>query len=273
MLHTTHRTWWKTLIALALTAVMLFPIYWMVNVSLTRRESIRRGDLLPFDFTLGHYATVLSEQLPYLGTSLVVGLGTVALTLVVAMPAAYAIAKLALPWGNTLSFVLIVAQMVPAVVMSLGFYSIYSRLGMLNTIPGLIIADSTIAIPFAVMLFTAFMRGIPRELIQAAQLDGASTWRTFRSVVIPVSRNSMVTASLFAFLWAWSDFIFASTLNREGGELRPITMGIYNYIGAQNQEWGPMMATAVVASIPTALLLIAAQRYVAAGVTAGAVKD
>jgi multiple sugar transport system permease protein len=117
------------------------------------------------------------------------------------------------------------------------------------------------------------MTGIPRELMQAAQLDGASAWRTFRSVVLPMSRNSMITAALFAFLWAWSDFLFASTLDREGGSLRPITMGIYNYIGAQNQEWGPMMATAVVASIPAAALLVVAQKYIAAGVTAGAVKD
>jgi multiple sugar transport system permease protein len=157
--------------------------------------------------------------------------------------------------------------------MALGFYSVYSRLGILNTVPGLILADSTIAVPFAVLLFATFMSGIPRELLQAAQIDGASHWRSFWSVVLPVSRNAAVTVSLFAFLWAWSDFLFASTLNREGGKLRPITMGIYDFIGAQNQEWGPMMATAVVASVPTAILLIVAQRYVAAGVTAGAVKD
>jgi multiple sugar transport system permease protein len=123
------------------------------------------------------------------------------------------------------------------------------------------------------MLFSAFMAGIPRDLLHAAAIDGASHWKTFTQVVLPISRNSAVTVSLFAFLWAWSDFIFASTLNREGGALRPITMGLYDYIGSQNQEWGPLMATAVVASIPTAILLVVAQRYVAAGVTAGAVKD
>jgi multiple sugar transport system permease protein len=123
------------------------------------------------------------------------------------------------------------------------------------------------------MLLTAFMSGIPRELLEAAQIDGASNWRIFASVVLPISRNALITASLFAFLWSWSDFLFASTLNREGGLLRPITMGIYDYIGAQNQEWGPMMATAVVASIPATILLVVAQKYVAAGVTAGAVKD
>lgn len=267
------RSWWKTALALVLTGIMLFPIYWMLNVSFTRRESIRLGQLFPLDFTTEHYQVVFSEQLPYLMTSLVVGLGTVALTLLVAAPASYGLAKLPVPGGKVLSFVLIVAQMIPAVVMSLGFYAIYTRIGMLNTIPGLVLADSTIAVPFAVMLFTAFMRGIPNELIEAAELDGASYWRTFHAVVLPLSRNAAITVALFAFLWAWSDFLFASTLDREGGDLRPITMGIYSYIGAQNQEWGPMMATAVVASIPTALLLILAQKYVAAGVTAGAVKD
>ena len=91
-------------------------------------------------------------------------------------------------------------------------------------------------------------------------------------MVLPVSRNAIVTVSLFAFLWAWSDFIFASTLDG-GGDHRPITLGIYQYIGNNNQQWNAIMATAVVASIPATVLLIIAQRYVAAGVTAGAVKD
>jgi multiple sugar transport system permease protein len=267
------RRWWKTAIGVVLTAIMLFPVYWMVNVSLTARGSIRDADLYPKDFTLDHYRVVLHDQLPYLGTSLVVGVGTVVVTLLISAPAAFALSKLFVPGRRTLNFLLIVAQMIPAVVMALGFYTIYSNLGILDTLPGLILADSTIAVPFGVMLFAAFMTGIPRELLQAAQIDGASSWRTFRSVILPISRNAAVTVGLFAFLWAWSDFLFASTLNRDGGRLRPITMGIYDYIGSQNQEWGPMMATAVMASIPAAILLVVAQKYVAAGVTAGAVKD
>src|SRR5690606_6279170 len=160
----------------------------------------RRGDPVPFDFTLEHYAVVLRDQLPYLATSLVIGLGTVILTLAIAAPGAFAIARLRLPGGRVLSFALIVAQMVPAVVMSLGLYSIERQLGLRNTVPGLILADSTIVVPFAVMLLSAFMSGIPREMLQAVELDGASSWRTFRSVVLPVSRNALITASLFAFL-------------------------------------------------------------------------
>jgi multiple sugar transport system permease protein len=268
-----RRTWWKTAIGVVLTAVMLFPLYWMINVSFTRREAIRDADLFPMAFTLENYRVVLAAQLPYLGTSLLIGFGTVIVTLAISSPAAYALSKLFVPGRRVLNFLLIVAQMIPAVVIALGFYTIYSNLGFLNTIPGLILADSTIAVPFGVMLFAAFMSGIPNELIEAAQVDGASHWRTFRSVVMPVARNSAVTVGLFAFLWAWSDFLFASTLNRDGGKLRPITMGLYDYIGSQNQEWGPLMATAVIASIPTAILLVVAQRYVAAGITAGAVKD
>jgi len=268
-----RRAWWKTALGLLFTALMLFPVYWMVNVSLTPRAAIRDGGLVPSHPTLDHYAVVLQHQLPYLGTSVIIGLGAVLLTLTIAAPSGYALSRLVVPGRRVLSFALIVAQMVPAIVMSLGFYQIYSRLDILDTVPGLILADSTIAVPFGVMLFTAFMAGIPHELLQAAQIDGASRWRTFRSIVMPMSRNSAVTVGLFAFLWAWSDFLFASTLNRGGGHWRPITMGIYDYIGSQNQEWGPMMATAVLASVPTAILLVVAQRYIAAGVTAGAVKD
>ena len=269
----TSRAWWKTPVAVALTAIMLFPVYWMINVSLTRRESIRKSQLLPFDFTVDHYRVVLNDQLPFLATSLVVGIGTVILTIAIAAPAGYALAKLRVPGGRSLGFALIVAQMVPAVVMALGFYSLYNEIGLLDTVHGLILADSTIAVPFAVLLLTAFIRGIPEEILEAAKVDGASPWRSFRSIVLPLSRNSCITAGLFAFLWSWSDFLFASTLDREGGSKRPITLGIYNYIGAQNQEWGPMMATAVVASVPTAFLVVLAQKYIAAGITAGAVKD
>ncbi|MCI9858684.1 carbohydrate ABC transporter permease [Microbacterium proteolyticum] len=269
-----RRPWWITLVGVILTAVMLFPVYWMVNVSLTPQSDMRKSppDLFPLTPTFEGYQKVLSDQLPFLGTSFVIGIGTVVLTLALSAPAAFALAKLRPRGGNALSFVLLIAQMIPGIIMAMGFYAIYLNLGILNTIPGLILADSTIAVPFGVLIFTAFMRGIPDELLAAARIDGAGTWRTFRSIVLPVSRNSMVTVALFAFLWSWSDFIFASTLN-SGGKLQPITIGIYRYIGNNNQEWNAIMATAVVASIPAAVLLILAQRYVAAGVTAGAVKD
>jgi multiple sugar transport system permease protein len=264
----------KTAIGILLTAVMLFPVYWMINVSFTPDQDMLKSppSLFPVSATLVGYRQVIAQQFPYLGTSLLVGLGTVALTLALTAPAGYALAKLRPRGGGAVTFALLVAQMIPGVIMAMGFYAIYLSVGATNTVWGLIVADSTIAVPFGVMIFTAFMSGIPGEVLQAARVDGAGQWRTFRSVVLPLSRNAIVTVSLFAFLWAWSDFIFASTVD-SGGGLQPITLGIYHYIGNNDQQWNAIMATAVVASVPAAVLLVIAQKYVSAGVTAGAVKD
>jgi multiple sugar transport system permease protein len=269
-----RRSWWITAVGVLFTAAMLFPVYWMINVSLTQTSNMRKSppNLIPVDATLQGYSAVIHQQLPYLGTSLLVALGTVVVTLALAAPAGYSLAKLRPKGGGALNFVLLIAQMIPAIVMAMGFYTIYIKLGILDSVWGLIIADSTIAVPFGVLIFTAFMSRIPDELLQAARIDGAGTMRTFLSVVMPVSRNAVITVSLFGFLWAWSDFLFANTLDNGGG-LQPITLGIYAYIGNNNQQWNAIMATAVVASVPAAVLLVLAQRYVAAGVTAGAVKD
>lgn len=265
---------WKTALGIVFTAVMLFPVYWMLNASFTRDQDLRKTppSFLPLHGTLDGYRAVLHEQLPYLGTSLTVGLATVALTLLVAAPAGYSLAKLRPRGSGTLTFALLVAQMIPGIIMAMGFYAILLTSHLINTLPGLVIADSTIAVPFGVLVFTAFMTAIPDELMQAATTDGAGALRTFTAIVLPLSRNAIVTVSLFTFLWAWSDFIFASTLDSGGGH-QPITLGIYHYIGNNNQQWNAIMATAVVASIPATALLIIAQRYVAAGITTGAIKD
>lgn len=264
----------KTLLGLTLTAIMLFPVYWMLNASLTPDQDLRKTPptLLPLHPTLEGYRAVIDQQLPYLGTSLTLALATVALTLTVAAPAGYALAKLRPRGAGTLTFLLLAAQMIPGIIMAMGFYAILLTTHAINTLPGLVLADSTLAVPFAVLVFTAFMHTIPEELMQAARTDGAGTLRTFTAIVLPLSRNALVTVSLFTFLWAWSDFIFASTLD-SGGTRQPITLGIYHYIGNNNQQWNAIMATAAVASLPATALLILAQRYVAAGITTGAVKD
>jgi multiple sugar transport system permease protein len=266
--------WWRTGTGLVLTALMLFPVYWMINVSFTRDQDMRKSppDWFPLHGTLEGYRAVVDQQLPYLGTSLVVGLGTVLLTLAIAAPAGYSLARLHPVGGGVVGFLLLVAQMIPGIIMAMGFYAIYLSFGMLNSTGGLVLADTTNAVPFGVIVFQAFMSGIPNEIIQAARVDGAGPVRTFWSVVLPVSRNAAITVALFAFLWSWSDFVFASTLDG-GGDHRPITLGIYQYIGNNNQQWNAIMATAVVASIPATVLLIIAQRSIAAGVTTGAVKD
>ena len=264
----------QTAIGVLLTAIMLFPVYWMINESFTSDQNMRKSppNLIPVGGTLEGYRAVVDQQAPYLGTSLGVGLATVLVTLVVAAPAGYALAKLRPRGAGAVTFALLVSQMIPSIIMAMGFYAILLQIGWINTLPGLVLADSTISVPFAVLIFRAFMSGIPDELMQAALTDGAGRLRTFWSIVMPVSRNAVVTVSLFAFLWSWSDFVFASTLDAEGNQ-QPITLGIYHYIGNNDQQWNAIMATAVAASIPATVLLVIAQRYVAAGITAGSVKD
>jgi multiple sugar transport system permease protein len=269
-----RRSTGKTVVGVVLAALMLFPVYWMINVSLTPTRLMRKTppSWFPIHPTFHGYHTVLNDQLPYLATSLGIGVGTVALTLLISAPAAFSMAQLRPRGHSAINFVLLIAQMIPSITMALGFYSIFLNTHLVNHWWGLILADSTIAVPFGVLILTAFMSAVPADLMQAAKIDGAGSVRSFWSIVLPVSRNGVVTVSLFSFLWAWSDFVFANTLDA-GGNHRPITLGIYKYIGNNNQEWNSIMATAVVASIPAAVLLVLAHRYVAAGLTAGAVKD
>jgi multiple sugar transport system permease protein len=113
--------------------------------------------------------------------------------------------------------------------------------------------------------------GLPNELMHSARVDGASEWQTFRLIVIPLARSAIITVAVFAFLAGWGDFIFAlTTLN--GASFEPITLGIYSFLGNYQANWGAVMAAGVVALVPAAVLLVIAQRYIATGLTAGAVK-
>ena len=117
----------------------------------------------------------------------------------------------------------------------------------------------------------SFMLGIPPSLVEAARVDGAGLVRAFLSIVVPISRNSLITVGLFAFIFAWGDFIFALTLTTKGTVV-PVTLGIYTYLGSHISNWSAVMATAMLASIPAIILLVLAQKYISAGVNSGAVK-
>jgi multiple sugar transport system permease protein len=266
-----NRGWPSTLVGIVLLALMLFPVYWMVNASLQPTGNTLQGDWFPFHPDFSGYATALRDQGRNLVTSLVVALGSVALSLGLAAPAAYALAQFRIRGTNLVLFGILITQMVPSIVVANALYSAYNDLGLLNSYLGLILADSTAGVPFAIILMRSFMQSIPREIIEAARVDGAGKLRTFRSVVLPVSRNALTTAAVFTFLFTWSDFLFALTLTTTE-TVRPITLGIYQYIGAHTNHWNAIMATAVMASIPAAVLLVAAQRSVAAGAGSGATK-
>jgi multiple sugar transport system permease protein len=267
----------KTALGVVILVVMLFPLYWMLNASFQTNTQIARPSPLwfPLGGTLDGYRDALGQEGGHLLTSLIVAIGATALTLLIAAPAAYGLARLGSPGRQPLLFVLLIVQLIPGIVMANSLYRIFSSLGILNSAEALILADSTLAVPFAVLIMRSFMVAIPRELIEAAGIDGAGAVRTFLTIVVPVSRNAIVTAGLFAFLFSWGDFLFATSLNLGAENWTPITVGLYNFIGAgtNTTSWNSVMATAVLASLPVAVLLVVAQRYVSAGLSAGAIKD
>lgn len=271
MANTATRRGARTLIGLVLLMIMLFPVYWMVNASLQPSGSTVSAGLIPTNPSFDGYRTALSEQSGNLVTSLLIGLGTVALTLVVATPAAYAIAQFRFRWAGVAVLGILISQMIPGIVIANALYTVYQQFGLLNSIVGLVVANSSASIPFAILIMRSFMIGFPRAILEAAKIDGAGRFRTFVSIVLPISKNALITAGLFTFLFAWSDFLFALTLTTTD-DVRPVTLGIYRYLGANIKVWDAVMATAVISAVPAILLLVFAQRYISAGATSGAVK-
>jgi multiple sugar transport system permease protein len=261
----------RTAIAIVLLGLLLFPVYWMLNISLQPSGNALSGTFFPSSPSLQGYRAAVADQGEHLLISLLIASGTVVVTLVIAAPCAYALAQFRFRWISWALLAILISQMIPGIVIANALYTAYERLGLLDSVPGLIIANSANAIPFGILIMRSFMLGVPPSIVEAARVDGAGLVRAFLSIVVPISRNSLITVGLFAFLFAWSDFIFALTLTTKG-QVVPVTLGIYTYLGAHIANWSAVMATAVLASVPAIILLVVAQRYIAAGATGGAVK-
>jgi multiple sugar transport system permease protein len=279
--------WLCTLAAAAALVIMLFPVYAIIVGSFESTETLFSGTFywLPHAATLDNYRTVLlgasgntlgattvaGSQSANMLTSLVVGLGTVLLAVAVAVPAAYALSKYRLRVTLVIVSSLLIAQIVPSIVLATSLFIVFHWIHLLNSYPGLILADGTYAIPFAILVLRAFFFSLPNELMHAARVDGASEWQTFRLIVVPLARSAVITVAIFAFLAGWGDFIFALTI-LNGTGIEPITLGIYSYLGNFSTDWGAVMASAVIAMVPAGVMLVVAQRYIASGLTAGSVK-
>lgn len=266
-------SWLCTLAAAAALVLVLFPVYAIIVGSFESTNTLFSGTFywLPHAATLDNYSTVIQAQSANVVTSLVVGLGTALLALVVAVPAAYALSKYRLRVTVILVSSLLVAQIVPSIVLATSLFIVFHRINLVNSYPGLIIADGTYAVPFAILVLRAFLFSLPNELLYAARVDGATEWQAFRMIVIPLARSAVITVAVFAFLAGWGDFIFALTI-LNGSGIEPITLGIYTYLGNYSTDWGAVMAAGVFAMVPAAILLVVAQRYIASGLTAGSVK-
>jgi multiple sugar transport system permease protein len=265
------RPWIHTVIGIVLVAIMLFPVYWMLNASLAPAGNSLNVQWLPLDPDFSGYTRAIADQGQNLITSLIVAIGACILSIVIAAPCAYALAQFKIKGTAALLFFVLISQMIPGIVIANALYTVYTPLGLINSIPGLILADASQGIPFAILIMRAYLETFPTSIVEAARVDGCGHVRAFWSIVLPVSKNSLVTAGIFSFLFAWSDFLMALTLTT-GETIRPVTLGLYTYIGTNDTDWSAVMSTAVLSSLPAVILMVVAQKYVAAGATGGAVK-
>ena len=259
--------------ALIALAIMLFPLYAVVVASLENNSQLigSRYNFLPPTPSFTNYHTVFQTQGSHIVSTLIIGLATAILTLAISLPAAHALARYRFRVTAVIIGSMLVAQILPSIVIANSLFILYHKLHLLNTYPGLVLADASYAVPFSILVLRAFMLGLPEDVLQAARVDGATEWRTFTRVVLPMTRSAIITVAVFAFLNGWGDFIFALTL-LSGSTFQPITLSVYSYIGEFSQDLGAAMALCVVGLLPAAMLLVAAQRYIAAGLTVGSVK-
>ena len=223
--------------ALVALVILLFPLYAVIVASFENNSQLlgTHYNFLPPTPSFANYSAVISAQGGHIASTLVIGLGTAILTLVIAVPAAHALARYRFRVTALLVGGLLIAQILPSIVIANSLFLLYHKLHLLNSYPGLILADASYAIPFSILVLRAFMLGLPNDVLQAARVDGASEWKTFLRVVLPMSRSAVITVAVFAFLNGWGDFIFALTL-LSGSTFEPLTLSIYSYIGEFSVE-------------------------------------
>jgi ABC-type glycerol-3-phosphate transport system permease component len=258
----------------AFLTVWTFPILWGLLTSFKpEREVLAYPPSLFFSPTLGNYRDVLlgaTTIVPNLVSSVIIATAATVLSMLIAIPAAYALARLKLPAGKAAGFYILATQMLPPVGLIIPYYLILQRVGLLDSYRGIILIYLTFSLPFAIWLLVSYFEDIPREMEEAALIDRAGRLRAFVYVVLPQARGGIAVTSIFVFLNAWNEFLFAVVLG--GNNVRPVTVAMFNFVSVEQTLWGKLAAAAMIAMAPVILLGVLAQRHIVKGLTAGAVK-
>ena len=257
-----------------LVSVWAFPVLWAFLTSFkTERDVLAYPPMFFFTPTLSNYKEVLfgtSSILPNLWSSLVVTCSATFLTLCFAIPAAYSLARLRYPFRRSSGFYILATQMLPPVGLVIPYYLALQRFGWLDTYSGLVIIYLTFSLPFAIWLLVSYFEDIPYEMEEAALLDRAGRWRALWFIVLPQVGGGIAVTTVFVFLNAWNEFMFAVVLG--GNRVRPVTVAMFNFISVEQTQWAKVAAGSMVAMAPVILLGLLAQRHIVKGLTVGAVK-
>ncbi len=265
---------------IVVVAIVLYPVLLVCKKAFEPgRHFALSASPLPHQFTTQHFEDLFTARgghgellfLRHALNSLIVAVSTTIVGVILSCTAAYALSRFRFPGRKVGLTTFLVVQMFPATLLLLPLYVILDKLGLLNSLVGLVLVYSTTAIPFCVWTLKGYFDALPRELEEAARIDGASTWTIFRKIILPLARPGIAVTALFSFMTAWNEFIMASTfMTDESKYTLPVL--IQSSVGQFSADWGLFAAGAVVTSIPVMVAFYVLQKYLVGGLTAGAVK-
>ena len=267
----------RSVIALVLLVLFLLPLYWTLVTSLKTEQEIFQipPTLWPEELNTKSYAAQLEvgdfNMFQSFGNSMVIALSAMVIAVVLAVPASYAVGRFRFRGKKMIVLCFLVTQMLPVSVLLTPMFIIFKNLKLISSWLSVILADATIGIPFSILILKNYFASIPRELEDAAEIDGCNRLGAFFRIFIPITVPGIVVCAIFSFLYAWGDLAYGMTLIQKQ-PLRPITAGIFNFLGQYGTKWSYLTAFAIVTIIPVALIFLLMQKYIITGLTAGAVK-
>lgn len=264
-----------TLLAVLIAIPLLFPIYWVIISSLKGDAEIFRKipTFFPEKIVLETYISQLTtpETLRAIKNSFIIASGSTALSILLSVPCAYGLARFRFRGKKVMIMTFLVTQMLPSSLILTPMYLIFSKIQILNTYYAPIIATATISIPFVILVLRPIFAGLPKELEEAARIDGCNRLTAFIHVILPIAKNGTVTGLAFCFIYGWNDLMYSITFNMDE-TLRPMTTTIYNYMDLYGMKWNYIMAYGVILSFPVLLLFVGLQKYIVDGLVSGSVK-
>ena len=251
----------------------LFPFYWMLTTAVDTHANSRGAGILPSGFTLDHFKTVLIDAnfFEYIKVSLIVAAGTVLLSGAIALFAAIGVARYRFRLRTVVLVLVLMVQMVPLEALVIPLFLQARTLNMLNSLLGLVIVYLAFSLPFAIWNLKGFVAAVPKELEEAAYIDGAGWFRMFFSILLPLVAPGLVATSVFAFITAWNEFIFALTFMTDSSKYT-VGVGLRTFFTQNTADWGPIMAASTIIALPVVIFFVLVQRQLSSGLTAGAVK-
>jgi arabinogalactan oligomer / maltooligosaccharide transport system permease protein len=252
--------------------ICIFPLLVIVSTSFKPASDVFDLKLLPVHFTFSNYQTVLSGNFViWLLNSLKIGVMTTIVGLALAAPAAYAVSRWQFIGKQGLLLFFLITQMFPAVLLIVPLYILFAQLGLLDNILGLVVAYATTALPFSVWMLKNFFDAVPKELDEAARVDGLGPFQTFWRVVLPLTLPGVAVVAFFNFMAAWNEFMMAYTFLQSDANLT-LAVGIQRYVNQFGADWQYLAAAAVLITLPVLIIFMWVQRYLVTGLTGGSVK-